>query len=85
MLIGIAAKNAVLIVEFANHLRDRGNELTAAIVKGSVTRLRPALMTSLCNAFGALPLNGQWAQCDAEECSAESQIGAAADLASCNL
>jgi multidrug efflux pump len=56
MLIGIAAKNGVLIVEFANQLRDRGVEFTEAIVKAAETRLRPVLMTSLCCAFGALPL-----------------------------
>ena len=56
MLIGIAAKNGVLIVEFANQLRDRGLEFTDAIVQAAVTRLRPVLMTSLCTAFGALPL-----------------------------
>jgi multidrug efflux pump len=55
MLIGIAAKNGVLIVEFANQLRDRGVEFTDAIVGAAVTRLRPVLMTSLCTAFGALP------------------------------
>jgi multidrug efflux pump len=56
MLIGIAAKNGVLIVEFANQLRDRGVEFVDAVVQASVTRLRPVLMTSLCTAFGALPL-----------------------------
>jgi multidrug efflux pump len=56
MLIGIAAKNGVLIVEFANQLRDRGIEFTEAITKAAETRLRPVLMTSLCTAFGALPL-----------------------------
>jgi multidrug efflux pump len=56
MLIGIAAKNGVLIVEFANQLRDRGVEFTEAVVKAAETRLRPVLMTSLCTAFGALPL-----------------------------
>jgi multidrug efflux pump len=56
MLIGLAAKNGVLIVEFANQLRDRGVAFQAAIVESSVTRLRPVLMTSLCSAFGALPL-----------------------------
>ncbi|HKU17059.1 MAG TPA: efflux RND transporter permease subunit [Steroidobacteraceae bacterium] len=55
MLIGIAAKNGVLIVEFANQLRDRGMELGAAITGAAVARLRPILMTSLCTAFGALP------------------------------
>src|SRR5690606_1987622 len=56
MLIGIAAKNGVLIVEFANQLRDRGLEFVDATVQAAVTRLRPVLMTSLCTAFGALPL-----------------------------
>jgi multidrug efflux pump len=56
MLIGIAAKNGVLIVEFANQLRDRGVEFVEAVVEAAETRLRPVLMTSLCTAFGALPL-----------------------------
>jgi len=56
MLIGIAAKNGVLIVEFANQLRDRGIEFIDATVQAAVTRLRPVLMTSLCTAFGSLPL-----------------------------
>jgi multidrug efflux pump len=56
MLIGIAAKNGVLIVEFSNQLRDRGLEFIDAVVQAAVTRLRPVLMTSLCTAFGALPL-----------------------------
>jgi multidrug efflux pump len=55
MLIGIAAKNGVLIVEFANQLRDRGEEFLDAIVKAAAIRLRPVLMTSLCTAFGAVP------------------------------
>ncbi|HEY8507949.1 MAG TPA: efflux RND transporter permease subunit [Steroidobacteraceae bacterium] len=55
LLIGIAAKNGVLIVEFANQLRDRGVEFNQAVVQAAVTRLRPVLMTSLCTAFGAIP------------------------------
>jgi multidrug efflux pump len=55
LLIGIAAKNGVLIVEFANQLRDRGLEFGQAVVQAATTRLRPVLMTSLCTAFGALP------------------------------
>ena len=55
MLVGIAAKNGVLIVEFANQLRDRGVEFIDAVVRAAETRLRPILMTSLCTAFGALP------------------------------
>ena len=56
MLIGIAAKNGVLIVEFSNQLRDRGLTFVDAVVQAAVTRLRPVLMTSFCTAFGALPL-----------------------------
>ncbi len=55
VLIGIAAKNGVLIVEFTNQLRDRGVEFSEAIVKAAGTRLRPVLMTSLCTAIGTLP------------------------------
>ena len=56
MLVGLAAKNGVLIVEFANQLRDRGVEFVDAIREASITRLRPVLMTSLCSAFGSIPL-----------------------------
>lgn len=56
MLIGLAAKNGILIVEFANQLRDRGVEFREAIVQAATIRLRPVLMTSLCTAFGAVPL-----------------------------
>jgi len=55
MLIGIAAKNGVLIVEFANQLRERGVEFKEAVVQAAAVRLRPVLMTSLCTAFGAVP------------------------------
>ncbi len=56
MLIGLAAKNGILIVEFANQLRDRGVEFREAIIESSKTRLRPVLMTSMCTSFGAVPL-----------------------------
>jgi multidrug efflux pump len=56
MLIGIACKNGILIVEFTNQLRDRGVEFLDAVIQASATRLRPVLMTSLCTAFGAVPL-----------------------------
>jgi multidrug efflux pump len=55
MLVGIAAKNGVLIVEFANQLRDQGLERVEAVTRAATIRLRPVLMTSLCTAFGALP------------------------------
>jgi multidrug efflux pump len=56
MLIGLAAKNGILIVEFANQLRDRGVDFYESIVESSAIRLRPVLMTSLCTVFGAVPL-----------------------------
>jgi multidrug efflux pump len=56
ILIGLAAKNGILIVEFANQLRDRGEEFMAAIVSAAAVRLRPVVMTSLCTAFGSVPL-----------------------------
>ena len=56
MLIGLAAKNGILIVEFANQLRDRGVEFGDSIIESAKTRLRPVLMTSLCTAFGSIPL-----------------------------
>ena len=56
MLVGLAAKNGVLIVEFANQLRDRGMEFVDAIVEAAGVRLRPVIMTSMCTAFGAIPL-----------------------------
>jgi multidrug efflux pump len=56
MLIGLAAKNGILIVEFANQLRDKGVEFIEAVIQAAAIRLRPVLMTSLCTVFGAVPL-----------------------------
>jgi multidrug efflux pump len=56
MLVGLAAKNGILIVEFANQLRDRGVEYREAVIEAASIRLRPVLMTSFCTAIGALPL-----------------------------
>jgi multidrug efflux pump len=56
MLIGLAAKNGILIVEFANQLRDKGIEFREAVIQSSKTRLRPVLMTSMCTAGGSIPL-----------------------------
>jgi multidrug efflux pump len=56
MLVGLAAKNGILIVEFANQLRDRGADYREAVIEAAAIRLRPVLMTSFCTAFGALPL-----------------------------
>ncbi|MEO6186190.1 MAG: efflux RND transporter permease subunit [Steroidobacteraceae bacterium] len=56
MLIGIASKNGILIVEFANQLRDRGSEFVEATIEAATARLRPVLMTTLATAAGAVPL-----------------------------
>ena len=56
ILIGVAAKNGILIVEFANQLRDQGRSIQEAIIESSTLRLRPIIMTSMATAFGALPL-----------------------------
>jgi len=56
MLIGLAAKNGILIVEFANQLRDEGKSVRDALMDASKTRLRPILMTGLSTAMGAVPL-----------------------------
>ena len=56
MLIGLVTKNGILIVEFANQLREKGIEKGTAIVDASVARFRPILMTSLATALGALPI-----------------------------
>ena len=56
LLVGIMAKNGILIVEFANQLRDRGLPLREAIEEASNIRLRPVVMTMLCTIVGGLPL-----------------------------
>ncbi|MDO5505568.1 MAG: efflux RND transporter permease subunit [Pseudoxanthomonas suwonensis] len=56
MLVGLAAKNGILIVEFANQLRDDGRSVREAIAEASAVRLRPILMTALATVVGAVPL-----------------------------
>ncbi|OSZ81895.1 acriflavin resistance protein [Chitinophagaceae bacterium IBVUCB1] len=56
MLIGLVTKNGILIVEYANHIRDRGATKLNAAIEAASMRLRPILMTSLAMMFGALPL-----------------------------
>jgi HAE1 family hydrophobic/amphiphilic exporter-1/multidrug efflux pump len=56
MLVGLAAKNAILIVEYAKLARQRGRSIVDAAVEGSRLRLRPILMTSFAFIFGSLPL-----------------------------
>jgi len=56
MLIGIAAKNGVLIVEFINQLRDSGVEFGQAIIDGARIRFRPVIMTTVSTVMGSIPL-----------------------------
>jgi multidrug efflux pump len=56
MLVGLAAKNGILIVEFANQLRDAGRDVGDAIREAAKRRLRPILMTSIATVAGAVPL-----------------------------
>ncbi|WP_027283707.1 efflux RND transporter permease subunit [Rubritepida flocculans] len=56
LLIGLMAKNGILVVEFANQLRDRGLSIFDAALEASVVRLRPILMTSIATVLGAVPL-----------------------------
>jgi multidrug efflux pump len=56
MLVGIAAKNGVLIVEFINQMRDKGMEFKEAIVEASRIRLRPVIMTAFAAVMGSVPL-----------------------------
>ena len=56
LLVGIMAKNGILIVEFANQLRDKGHSVREAIASASVVRLRPVMMTMISTVLGGLPL-----------------------------
>ena len=56
LLIGLMAKNGILIVEFANQLRDEGSTIREAVLEASALRLRPIVMTVLSTMLGALPL-----------------------------
>jgi multidrug efflux pump subunit AcrB len=59
VLIGLAAKNAILIVEFAKQLQDQGKDRREAIVEACRVRLRPILMTSFAFILGVLPAAAQ--------------------------
>jgi multidrug efflux pump len=54
--VGLAAKNGILIVEFANQLRDEGMAVRDAVIESAVVRMRPILMTSIATIMGAVPL-----------------------------
>ncbi len=56
MLVGLMAKNGILVVEFADQLRDRGHSVHDAVREAALTRLRPVVMTMLSTVLGALPL-----------------------------
>ncbi|MCA0256740.1 MAG: efflux RND transporter permease subunit [Proteobacteria bacterium] len=56
LLVGVMAKNGILIVEFANQLRDHGHDVRRAIEEASNIRLRPVMMTMICTILGAVPL-----------------------------
>ena len=56
LLVGLMAKNGILMVEFSNQLREAGMPLREAALEGAVTRLRPVTMTSIATVLGAVPL-----------------------------
>ena len=56
MLVGLAAKNGILIVEFANQLRDSGREFRDALIEATSVRFRPIVMTGITTAAGSVPL-----------------------------
>ncbi|WEX10198.1 efflux RND transporter permease subunit [Chelativorans sp. AA-79] len=56
LLVGIMAKNGILVVEFANQLRDRGLKVREAVEQASLIRLRPVMMTMICTVVGGVPL-----------------------------
>ncbi len=56
MLVGLMAKNGILVVEFADQMRDRGHSVMDAVRAAAMTRLRPVMMTMLSTVLGALPL-----------------------------
>jgi multidrug efflux pump len=55
-LVGLIAKNGILIVEFANHLQERGKTKLEAVIEAAGTRLRPILMTTAATVMGHFPL-----------------------------
>ncbi len=56
MLMGLVTKNGILLVDYANVLRDRGQERTEALINAGATRLRPILMTTFAMIFGMIPV-----------------------------
>ncbi len=56
MLLGLVAKNAILLVDFTNHLKEQGHNVVDALIEAGKERLRPILMTTLAMVFGMLPI-----------------------------
>ena len=56
MLIGLIAKNGILVVEFANQLKDEGMKISKAIIESSIIRFRPVIMTTISTLLGSIPL-----------------------------
>ncbi len=56
MLIGLIAKNGILVVEFANQLKKDGMRTSQAIIESSIIRFRPVVMTTISTLLGAIPL-----------------------------
>jgi multidrug efflux pump subunit AcrB len=56
MMVGIVVSNGVLLVDFANQLRDRGHGIEQAMIEAGRTRLRPILMTTVATIFGLIPM-----------------------------
>jgi multidrug efflux pump subunit AcrB len=56
LLIGLVAKNSILLVDYANRLRERGMDTYAALLEAGRVRLRPILMTSVATVVGAVPI-----------------------------
>ncbi|MDH5316050.1 MAG: efflux RND transporter permease subunit, partial [Gemmatimonadota bacterium] len=56
LLIGLVTKNSILLVEYANQLRERGRDTLAAVLESGRIRLRPILMTSVATIVGAMPI-----------------------------
>ncbi len=56
LLVGVMAKNGILVVEFANQLRDRGMSVREAVEEAATIRLRPVMMTMICTVLGGVPL-----------------------------
>jgi len=56
MLLGLVAKNAILIVDFTNQLKEQGHDVIHALIEAGKERMRPILMTTLAMVFGMLPI-----------------------------